>query len=75
MIYEEIATQQMRLGIFEATVQLALATGGIAHKERRPELLATFALDQSRVVVLRGEFGDANDAAVILGIAGTISAR
>jgi hypothetical protein len=74
MSYEQISEEPMRLGTVDADVQLALGTGGIGHKERRPELLVTFPLGQD-VVVVRGEFGDARDAELILGIVGTIEAR
>ena len=74
MRYDEISYARRLLGSHDAEVHLALGTGGIGHKERRPELLAIFPLDND-VVVARGEFGASHDAEILLGIISTISGR
>lgn len=73
MIYEEVSVERMRLGPHDAEVQLGIASGGLGHKKRRPELLVTFPTRGGELVVVHGEFGDARDAALILGIAGTVA--
>ncbi len=69
-----VETTQMTLGGRDVIVQTALVSGGTAGKERAPEMLVQIPV-QPGLAILVAEYGDAADAAVILGVAQTISVR
>jgi len=69
---DRVLTTQTTLGQQDVIVQTAWVSGGLAGKPRAPEMLVQIPV-RVGLVILRGEYGDASDAAVLLGIAQTIS--
>ena len=64
----------MALGRQDVIVQTAYVSGGFAGRPRSPEMLVQIPIPLG-LALLRAQYGDRDDAAVILGIAQTISAR
>jgi hypothetical protein len=73
-VFDDVSTTQMTLGRQDVIVQTAFVSGGFAGKVRAPEMLIAIPVPRG-LVLLRAHYGDEADAAVILGIAQTISTR
>lgn len=69
-----VRTTRMTLGRQDVIVQTAFVSGGLAGRPRSPEMLIQIPIPRG-LALLRAEYGDRDDAAVILGIAQTISTR
>jgi hypothetical protein len=74
ILLEEVRTTRMTLGGQDVIVQTAYQSGGFAGRPRSPEMLIQIPIPRG-LALLRAQYGDRDDAAIILGIAQTISTR
>ena len=72
--YDEVRTTRMTLGRQDVIVQTAFVSGGFAGRPRSPEMLIQLPIPRG-LALMRAQYGDREDASVLLGIAQTISAR
>jgi hypothetical protein len=74
LVFDNVVTTQMMLGRQDVIVQTAFVSGGFEGRVRAPEMLVAIPVARG-LVLLRAHYGDHSDAAVILGIAQTITTR
>lgn len=72
--FSRVRTTQMTLGRQDVIVQTGYVSGGFAGRPRSPEMLIQIPIP-SGLALLRAQYGDRDDSAVILGIAQTITTR
>ena len=72
--YDDVRTTRMTLGRQDVIVQTAFVSGGFAGRPRSPEMLIQLPIPRG-LALMRAQYGDREDASVLLGIAQTISTR